>query len=462
MHFMAAIATALPGRGRVFTATVLVILVMGAPSVLRAQAKVFSFCYVPLTGTVYRIKEADVRQTCSSTAHVEFSVTDGMNALRTGDAAAGDLAGTFPGPSVVRLRGQPFSSALPAAGQVLGFDGTSWIPTTPPTGGGGVSDHGALSGLGNDDHPQYLLGNGVRNLTDGFAFTGTFGSGNLVASGAGTRLLWYPAKAAFRVGRVVGAQWDDANIGLESIALGSSTRATGRSSLAAGTGSDALGDFSVAIGNPANATAPQSVALGFALASGTGSLAMGSSVFASGNFSTAVGNRAHTNGREGAIVFGDRSSSSNVLAASPNSFTVRAAGGTTFFSDAAMSAGVSLAPGAGAWTAISDVNRKHLFRVENGEVVLQKIATLPIRSWSYKSQDSSIRHLGPTAQDFRAAFGLGESELGISTIDIDGVNLLAAQALEKRTRELKAENATLRAELADLRARLARVEGGKQ
>jgi hypothetical protein len=101
---------------------------------------------------------------------------------------------------------------------------------------------------------------------------------------------------------------------------------------------------------------------------------------------------------------------------------------------------------------------KENFRdLEDGDV-LTKIARMPIREWNYKAQDAAIRHVGPTAQDFRAAFGLGENPLRISTIDADGVALRAIQALEARTREqhdaVVRENDVLRGELAQLRARL--------
>jgi hypothetical protein len=74
-----------------------------------------------------------------------------------------------------------------------------------------------------------------------------------------------------------------------------------------------------------------------------------------------------------------------------------------------------------------------------------------IREWNYKAQAAGIRHVGPTAQDFHAAFGLGEDPLRISTIDADGIALAAVQALTR-------ENDTLRAALAALLARVERLE----
>ena len=73
------------------------------------------------------------------------------------------------------------------------------------------------------------------------------------------------------------------------------------------------------------------------------------------------------------------------------------------------------------------------------------MASLPLHQWSYKSQDENIRHIGPTAQDFHAAFGLGDNNATISTLDPDGVLFAAVQELTK-------ENQTLKAELAELKA----------
>lgn len=57
-------------------------------------------------------------------------------------------------------------------------------------------------------------------------FKGTSFGQTLSVSGAGTRMLWYPRKAAFRAGSVSGTQWDDGNIGFGSVAMGISTIAS--------------------------------------------------------------------------------------------------------------------------------------------------------------------------------------------------------------------------------------------
>jgi len=260
-----------------------------------------------------------------------------------------------------------------------------------------------------------------------------------------------------------------------STAMGNYSKASGTVSTAMGFNTEASGDFSIAMGYESKASGSSSTAMGSStMASGGGSTAMGVSTTASGNYSTAMGKNASTNDKKGSFVYGDDSPSAvgDVKATTDNQFMVRAAGGTIFYSNYSLTAGVSLAPGGGSWSSVSDRNKKENFKEEYGEEVLSKIAGMPIFSWNYKSQDSSIRHLGPTAQDFHAAFHLGENDTTITTTDIDGINMLAIQALEKRTTELKAkieelekvisEFAEVKAENAEMKRKMAQFEAALQ
>ena len=96
----------------------------------------------------------------------------------------------------------------------------------------------------------------------------------------------------------------------------------------------------------------------------------------------------------------------------------------------------------------------------DARAVLDNVAALPLSEWNYK-QDIATRHVGPMAQDFHAAFGLGESDRTIATVDADGVALAAIQGLnekvgsgkqkaESRMKRLEAENTELKARLAAL------------
>lgn len=75
-------------------------------------------------------------------------------------------------------------------------------------------------------------------------------------------MMWYPNKAAFRVGYVEGAQWDVASIGNYSMALGHSPTASGEYSTAIGYQTTASGWYSTALGNYTTASGAASTAMG--------------------------------------------------------------------------------------------------------------------------------------------------------------------------------------------------------
>ena len=123
-------------------------------------------------------------------------------------------------------------------------------------------------------------------------------------------------------------------------------------------------------------------------------------------------------------------------------------------------AGVSLPAGGGSWATLSDRNAKTHFTPVNPRELLDRLAQLPIQSWHYKSQSESVRHIGPTAQDFHSAFAVGEDDKHIATVDADGVALTAIQALnQKLEAELNRRDVEIRAlrqQLDDLKTALGR------
>jgi Chaperone of endosialidase len=102
-----------------------------------------------------------------------------------------------------------------------------------------------------------------------------------------------------------------------------------------------------------------------------------------------------------------------------------------------------------ALTVVSDQTRKENFKPVDGEEVLGKIRGFELSSWNFIGHDpKEFRHYGPTAQDFYAAFGhdgVGQigSETTINSGDLAGILMIAVQALEKRTAELKHTKAQL-------------------
>jgi hypothetical protein len=82
----------------------------------------------------------------------------------------------------------------------------------------------------------------------------------------------------------------------------------------------------------------------------------------------------------------------------------------------------------------SDRNAKRDFQTVDGKAVLAKLAAMPITTWAYTNAPN-IRHLGPVSQDFQAAFGFGDSDKHIATVDADGVALAAIQGLNQKLEE---------------------------
>lgn len=114
--------------------------------------------------------------------------------------------------------------------------------------------------------------------------------------GQGTRMMWYPQKAAFRVGYVDGTQWDKANIGNYSFGAGYNSIASGDNSLAFGTSTTASNYSTIAMGSYATASGLYSTAFGTnTTASGWYSTALGRNTTAAGDRTIAMGSEATAN-----------------------------------------------------------------------------------------------------------------------------------------------------------------------
>ncbi|MBA4150817.1 MAG: tail fiber domain-containing protein [Verrucomicrobia bacterium] len=105
----------------------------------------------------------------------------------------------------------------------------------------------------------------------------------------------------------------------------------------------------------------------------------------------------------------------------------------------------------GTITPSSDRNLKKNFATVDAREVLEAVVALPIQQWTYKAEADAVRHFGPMAQDFHAAFGLGADDVTIATVDADGVALAAIQGLNQKLEETRTENAELKRELSELK-----------
>jgi hypothetical protein len=182
-----------------------------------------------------------------------------------------------------------------------------------------------------------------------------------------------------------------------------------------------------------------------AVPGGFGNEANGATSFAAG-----YGADAATNG---SFVWADYSpGAGRVVAKRANVFLARASGGVIFYTNVAQTAGVSIAPGSGTWSSLSDRMMKTDIVPLDDAAVLEKVAALPVSEWSYTSE-RGVRHIGPMAQDFYAAFKVGEDDRHITTIDEDGVALAAVKALRDENESLRRDVRALQREVAALARR---------
>ena len=330
----------------------------------------------------------------------------------------------------------------------------------------------------------------------GFArdvLTGTGCAAQLPSTGAGTRFEWHPCRGSVRFGRVpVGSptNWDDANMNDFTFAGGDQVVASGQLSFAYGnqvTVSSTVGvGFGSAVtvsGTAGFSSGAQNVCSGFACtaigytvrAGGQGSVAIGYRTTANNDYSVAIGYRASNNTHTGTMAMGDESTTDSVRNQADNEFRIRYNGGIRLRVSTAANGNT---PGAGgnvgcdltvlvpSWTCASSRTLKENFLPVDGEDVLARVRGIPVTTWNMigdadHPNAASVRHLGPVAEDFYHAFGLGLGETTIGLGDIDGVNLAAVKALEARTTRLQqqldqrnAEVLQLRGELSELRAQV--------
>jgi hypothetical protein len=249
------------------------------------------------------------------------------NVTHSGDAIGGNEL------SVVRIQGRDVLATPPMDGQVLTWDSdyNAWEPSNaeslaPGSSGQTLRNDGtgwvANSLLFNDNTnigigtttPSALLHvNGTGVGKGNVVFTGdqNYFAGPVPVSGAGTRMMWYPDKGAFRVGGVAGDEWDTENIGFSSVAMGFGTIASfdyttaiGLHSNASGMRSTAIGSYctssgsgATAIGESSTATSLHSTVFGTGSnATGTYSCALGNEVTASGYQSCAIGTQSEASG----------------------------------------------------------------------------------------------------------------------------------------------------------------------
>jgi trimeric autotransporter adhesin len=274
----------------------------------------------------------------------------------------------------------------------------------------------------------------VNNTVSAGVTGGTIGGGgsttlslrNQVTSGGGTVSGGF-ANTAGEAAVVSGGGLNTATGRYSTIAGGDSNTATGSNSVVAGGfNNTASGDYSIVLGGSGNTASGSS---GFA--AGFRAVADLSDTFVWADGSTSVPFKVTTNWQQ--PTFG------------ANTFNVRAAGGVMF----ATSVNAAGAPvtscfmgrnGTG-WICSSDRNVKERIEPITPSRVLKGVLAMPVSTWSIIG--SKVRQMGPMAQDFYRAFGLGDTDKAINSIDVGGVAFAAIQGLHQLLKDKDAKIAAL-------------------
>jgi hypothetical protein len=348
-----------------------------------------------------------------------------------------------PAPMAFTLPGLYTQQNATSPNIIGGYSGNVISPTVV---GATISGGGAVTGI---SYPKCVVPPCINRITDHY---GTIGGGYGNQAGNSNDVIFSPFAT------VGGGSKNTAGGDHNTIGGGTSnTTSSNYSTIGGGSQNTASGSAStVAGGGSNNATTGYATVGGGSQNTASGMYATvpgGFNNVAQGMFSFATGRQAKANA-QGTFVWAD-SSPLDFTATVTDSFTIRASGGITMYTNSALSAGVRVVPGSGSWSSVSDKNLKANFTNTNGRAVLDALANVPIQSWNYKSQDTTIRHIGPMAQDFYAAFNVGEDDTHIATIDADGVALAAIQGLHQENQELKSQ-------ISSLESRLAALEQGTQ
>jgi len=287
-------------------------------------------------------------------------------------------------------------------------------------GGGGYNGTNTFSG-----NKAYgtasTIGGGYGNVTSVDAGYGTIGGGH-----------------ANQISATVGTNLNIATIGggyNNKILFGGATIAGGNTNTASA--------FDATIGGGINNTASGNAST---VPGGSSNLAQGFASFAAGYRAKSFNN--------GCFAWAD-SNDFDFGCSLNNGFSARATGGVYFVTsidgNGNPNAGSQLVAGSSTWSTLSDRNSKANFAAVDTRALVEKLAQIPISTWNYKTQDASIRHIGPMAQDFAAAFGVGEDNTHISAIDADGVSLAAIQGLYQMIQEKDQRISQLESEVSQLR-----------
>jgi hypothetical protein len=293
---------------------------------------------------------------------------------------------------------------------------------------------------GDDSNTIITTSGGMRGATisggrDNIVGDQTGDNGNYGTIGGGlNNRVGLAGGAGGNYATVSGGDTNTASGGYSTVAGGGSNTASGGASIIAG------GFNNLASG------------IASTVAAGSNNRALGQLSFAAGNGATASdasefvwnGSGIAWNPKAQGLWGGNTTST----------FNVKADRGIYF--QAGASTGCTLAAGGTGWFCASDRSLKDKFNAVSPRAVLEKVAQLPITTWVIKGYDQL--HMGPMAQDFRKAFGLGRDDVTINSTDAQGVALAAIQGLNQKLEAEAVKSKAKDAKILELEKKAVKVD----
>jgi hypothetical protein len=318
-------------------------------------------------------------------------------------------------------------SATAAYAAIGGGNGNVISGTTGTIGGGGHNQAG--NGSATVGGGSYNIANGPGATIGGGGWDGTTNYGNQAPGMAATVSGGISNTASSYAGAIGGGFDNIASAQYDTVGGGTGNRTNGPyATVPGGSSNQALGTNSFAAG--VSATAAHNGAFVW-------------SCFACGATTSSAANQFVINAK-GGIYLGDGSTSG------PSG----PFGGTNLIST---SVGARLTLG-GLWTDVSDRSAKTDFASLDGRQVFNTLMGLPVQTWRYKVEEPGTRHMGPTAQDFFAAFSIGNDNTHLAALDTSGVALAAIQGLGQVAQDQAAQIKAQQTQIDDLQARLEALE----
>jgi hypothetical protein len=285
-----------------------------------------------------------------------------------------------------------------------------------------------------------LLGYGCLNgVTDAWGTIGG-GAGNQAGNGVGAT-----TDAAFATVAGGFSNWAQGNF--SSVGGGRYNTAAALATVGGGDGNTANGysaTVSGGVGNIASGTLA-------VVPGGYGNQALGDYSFAAGTSATIPASAP------GTFFWNDSTGPQSLPANSHDVFIAIATNGIGLYTYKDFSHGCVLLGAAGSWTCTSDRATKSDFTAIEPRDILARVVEMPITQWRWKGETEGVRHVGPMAQDFRAAFGLGHDDKTITQVDIEGIALAAIQGLNAKVEAQSAVLADRDARIAALESQLAEI-----